>query len=51
MAMGAKVTIAQVEEVVELGEIDSNRIHTPGIYVQKVVPVSGKFPLAQENQG
>jgi len=51
MAMGAKVTIAQVEELVELGEIDPNRIHTPGIYVQKVVPVSGQFPLAQENQG
>ena len=33
MAMAGKITIAEVEELVELGELDPNFIHTPGIYV------------------
>ncbi|MGI4843841.1 MAG: 3-oxoacid CoA-transferase subunit A [Janthinobacterium lividum] len=37
MAMAAKVTIAQVAEVVELGAIDPETIVTPGIFVQRVV--------------
>jgi 3-oxoacid CoA-transferase subunit A len=36
MAMAAKVTIAEVEEIVEVGELDPNHIHTPGIYVQRI---------------
>ena len=37
MAMAAKVTIAQVAEVVALGEIDPETVVTPGIFVQRVV--------------
>ncbi len=36
MAMAGKITIAEVEELVEAGELDPNQIHTPGIYVQRV---------------
>lgn len=36
MAMGGKVTIAEVEELVPAGEMDPNNIHTPGIYIQKI---------------
>jgi 3-oxoadipate CoA-transferase alpha subunit len=37
MAMAAKCAIAQVSEVVELGELDPENIVTPGIFVQRVV--------------
>jgi 3-oxoacid CoA-transferase subunit A len=37
MATAARVTIAEVEELVEPGELDPDAIHTPGIYVQRVV--------------
>jgi 3-oxoacid CoA-transferase subunit A len=36
MAMAGKVTIAEVEELVEPGELDPNMIHTPGIYVHRI---------------
>ena len=36
MAMAAKITIAEVEELVEDGELDPNFIHTPGVYVHRV---------------
>lgn len=36
MAMAGKVTIAEVEELVEPGELDPNFIHTPGIYVHRI---------------
>jgi 3-oxoadipate CoA-transferase alpha subunit len=39
MAMAAKVTIAQVSETVELGELDPEHIVTPGIFVQRVVRI------------
>lgn len=35
-ATAGKVTIAEVEELVGLGELDPDDIHTPGVYVQKV---------------
>ena len=37
MAMAARCTIAQVSEIVELGELDPEAIVTPGIFVQRVV--------------
>jgi 3-oxoacid CoA-transferase subunit A len=37
MATAAKITIAEVEELVEPGEIDPDHIITPGIYVQRIV--------------
>lgn len=36
MAAAGKITIAEVEELVPLGELDPNHIHTPGIYVQRI---------------
>jgi len=41
MASAARITIAEVEEVVELGTLDPNSVVTPGIYVQRVVRASG----------
>src|ERR1700759_3410402 len=37
MATAAKVTIAEVEELVETGELDPDAIHTPGIYVKRIL--------------
>jgi 3-oxoadipate CoA-transferase alpha subunit len=39
MAAAARITIASVEEIVELGELDPDKVHIPGIYVQRVVRV------------
>jgi len=36
MAMAGKITIAEVEELVPVGTLDPNQIHTPGIYVQYI---------------
>ena len=36
MAMAGKITIAEVEELVEPGELDPNFIHTPGIFVNRI---------------
>ncbi|MEM8901506.1 MAG: CoA transferase subunit A [Bacteroidota bacterium] len=36
MAMAGKITIAEVEELVEPGELDPNLIHTPGVFVQRI---------------
>lgn len=38
-AMAGKVTIAEVEELVEPGELDPEHVHIPGIFVQRVVAV------------
>lgn len=35
-AMAGKVTIAEVEELVEVGELDPDQIHTPSIFVQRI---------------
>ena len=37
MATAAKVTIAEVEHLVEIGELDADAIHTPSIYVQRIL--------------
>jgi 3-oxoacid CoA-transferase subunit A len=36
MAMAGRITIAEVEELVELGELDPDQIHVPGIYVHRI---------------
>ena len=41
MATAAKVTVAQVEEMVGPGELDPDCIITPGIFVQRMVTVPG----------
>lgn len=37
MAMAAKLTIAEVEEIVPAGEIDPDAVHLPGIYVDRII--------------
>jgi len=37
MATAGKVCVAEVEELVEVGELDADQIHTPGIYVDRIV--------------
>lgn len=37
MAMAGRVTVAEVEELVPAGELDPNQIHTPGIFVQRII--------------
>lgn len=36
MATAGKITVAEVEEIVELGDLDPDEIHTPGIFVQRI---------------
>ncbi len=36
VATAGKITIAEVEELVEVGELDPDQIHTPGIFVQRI---------------
>ena len=37
MATAGKITVVEVEEIVEPGELDPNEIHVPGIYVKRVI--------------
>ena len=37
IATAGTITIAEVEEIVDTGELDPNYIHTPGIYVQRLI--------------
>ena len=39
MAMAARVTIAEVENIVQTGDLDPESIHTSGIFIQKMVKV------------
>jgi 3-oxoacid CoA-transferase subunit A len=41
MAMAGKVTVAEVEQLVEPGELDPDEIHTPGIFVQRLFQGTG----------
>lgn len=41
IATAGKITVVEVEEIVEPGELDPNHIHTPGIYVDRII--LGKF--------
>ena len=36
MAMAGKITIAEVEELVEPGQLDPNHIHVPGVYIHRI---------------
>ncbi len=41
MATAAKVTVVEVEEIVAVGELDPDQVHTPGIYVTRLI--KGQF--------
>jgi 3-oxoacid CoA-transferase subunit A len=40
MATAGRVTVAEVEKLVEPGEIDPDHIHTPGIFVKRILPLA-----------
>jgi 3-oxoacid CoA-transferase subunit A len=46
-AMAGRITIAEVEELVEPGELEPEQIHTPGIFVQRVVEVGSDDKLIE----
>ncbi|MBW3356549.1 CoA transferase subunit A [Streptomyces microflavus] len=39
-AMAGRITIAEVEELVEPGDLDPDHVHLPGVFVQRVVPLT-----------
>ncbi|MBA8793936.1 3-oxoacid CoA-transferase subunit A [Friedmanniella endophytica] len=39
-AMAGRITVAEVEELVEPGELDPEHVHTPGVFVHRVVPLT-----------
>ena len=41
MAMAGRITIAEVEHLVEPGELDPNTIHTPGVFIQRILQGTG----------
>lgn len=56
MATAAEVTVVEVEELVEIGEIDPDCVHTPGIYVHRIIQstINEKrieFRTVRERQG
>jgi 3-oxoacid CoA-transferase subunit A len=50
MATAAKVTVAQVEHLVQVGEIDPDHIVTPGVYVKRIVALPGNYEKLIENR-
>jgi 3-oxoacid CoA-transferase A subunit len=49
MATAGRITIAEVEELVETGQIEPDQVHTPGIYVKRLF-VAGKYEKAIEQR-
>ncbi|NMR19125.1 CoA transferase subunit A [Cellulomonas fimi] len=49
-AMAGRITIAQVEELVEPGEIDPDAVHLPGVFVHRVVEVGHDIPKPIEKR-
>jgi 3-oxoacid CoA-transferase subunit A len=48
MATAGKITVAEVEHLVPSGEIDPDHIHTPGIFVQRIIHVAGAKKLIEQ---
>lgn len=46
-ATAGKITVVEVEEIVEVGELDPDQIHTPGIYVNRVIQGSFEKRIEQ----
>jgi 3-oxoacid CoA-transferase subunit A len=47
MATAGRVTIAEVEQLVEPGELDGDMIHTPGVYVQRIIHTTAEKRIEQ----
>jgi 3-oxoacid CoA-transferase subunit A len=41
MAMAADVTVAEVDELVDVGQLDPDDVHLPGLFVKRIVEVRG----------
>ena len=48
--MAGRVCIAQVEQLVQPGEIDPDDVHLPGVYVHRLVEVGGDIPKRIERR-
>src|ERR1700722_6536210 len=48
MATAGRITVAEVEEVVEAGEIDPDQVHTPGIFVKRIIDGSPYHKLIEK---
>jgi 3-oxoacid CoA-transferase subunit A len=48
MATAGRITIAEVETLVEVGELDPDQVHTPGIYVQRIIAGSNYSRLIEK---
>jgi 3-oxoacid CoA-transferase subunit A len=48
MATAARVTVAEVEHLVPAGEIDPDHIHTPGIFVKRIVEVGTELKRIEQ---
>jgi 3-oxoacid CoA-transferase subunit A len=47
MATAARITIAEVEHLVQPGEIDGDHIHTPGVFVQRIIHTTAEKRIEQ----
>lgn len=47
VATAGKITIVEVEELVEIGELDPDQIHTPGIYIHRIVKATSEKRIEQ----
>ncbi|MDG5497674.1 CoA transferase subunit A [Niveispirillum sp. BGYR6] len=47
MAMAGKITVAEVEQLVNVGTIDPDHVHTPGIFVQRIIEGSHEKRIEQ----
>ena len=47
MATAGKVTVAEVDEIVPVGSLDHNFIHTPGIFVQRIIQAKSEKRIEQ----
>ena len=48
VAMAGKITVVEVEHLVEVGELDPDEIHTPGIYVHRIVVVANPIKRIEQ---
>ena len=47
MATAGRITVAEVEHLVEPGELDGDMIHTPGVYVQRIIHTTAEKRIEQ----
>jgi 3-oxoacid CoA-transferase subunit A len=47
VATSGRVTVAEVEELVEVGQIDADQVHTPGIFVDRIVVTRSEKRIEQ----